>query len=188
MASEAGYRPGPGGFDPSSPGSPSAACVHRGRSASRRGALVVTKGREGAGVGARGSCCAERPRAPPACLGSEPAPPRSCPARCPSWSTSSRHDGPVCGLPVGQVLPERARARGPGGAPDALNYLAPPWGLRPRGGRRGDLPYPLPGRRLGCGGGERPAQDVPDRSQLGPRSKTRKGGQLCHGANQTGVP
>lgn len=61
-------------------------------------------------------------------------------------------------LPVGQVLLKRARAKGAGGAPDALNDLAPWfWGATPVGGRRGDLPYPLPGGRRGCGGGERPA-------------------------------
>lgn len=42
----------------------------------------------------------------------------------------SRYPRQVPGLPVGQVFPECARGRRAGGAPDALNDLAPSPGVR----------------------------------------------------------
>jgi hypothetical protein len=70
--------------------------------------------------------------------------------------------GPACpglvpGLPVGQVLPKRARGRGPGGAPDALNDLAPcPWGATPPVAGGEPCALQPPRRSPGVRAGERP--------------------------------
>jgi hypothetical protein len=95
----------------------------------------------------------------------------------------------VCGLPVGQVLPERARARGPGGAPGALNDLAPwSWGASPSRWPAGRPALP-PSPEVAWGAAA--ASAPPSASQTfaaGPAIEDKKGAELCHGANLTGVP